>query len=84
MWFKPQPWTKVVETYLKLSPLDNNYDKSPKIPLLLPDPKQSCLQEGQKTGVSDHIALGGRGGGRFVFVNGRFMSLEELFFHMER
>ena len=81
MWLKPQPWTKVVETYLKFRPLDNNYNKRPEIPL---PPSRSCLQEAQTALVSTHIALGGGGGGERRLVNARFMSLKEICFPMER
>ena len=69
MWFKPQPWTKVVEKYLKLSPLDDNYNKSPKLPPPPSRPKAKLFaRSANNRGIRPHCFGSGGGGGGKVCV----------------
>ena len=67
-----QSWTKVVETFLMFSPLNNNYNKSPKIPPHPSPPKAKLfVRSGNNRGINPNsfvfffffFFLGGGGGG---------------------
>ena len=66
-----QSWTKTVDTFLKLSQLDNNYNNSPKrAPLPSPPKAKLFVKSANNRSIKQHSSGGGggegkRGGGRW-------------------